>query len=141
MSEPTLLEESVQIASASAGVGGGLIFMRWLIGWLTGRADKRQEVLDAQEGSIDQQWTAFREELKGENADLKRRVGAVETQNTALRRAFNHVAGALIRLDPMNPALAQADQMLAQAFPLDFNLAADRADAALDAQARISPAE
>ncbi|RSU21195.1 hypothetical protein [Sphingomonas koreensis] len=131
--EPTILEEGAKIASAGVGVGGGFFALRWLVGWLTGRMDRRQEVLDAQEGSIDQEWKDLREELKRDNADLKRRMDSVETQNSALRRAFNHVAGALIRIDPLNAALAQADQMLTQAFPLDFSLTTERAEAALNA--------
>jgi len=115
--------------------------MRWIIGWLTARHDRRESNLERQEGSIDEQWRALREELNRDRAEVRReaaaiksRVAAMERQNEALRYAFHHVAGALIRLDPTNPALAQAEQMLARAFPLDFTLLGE--DAPRNASAR-----
>ena len=62
-------------------------------------------------------------------------MATMEKQGRALRMSFEHVAGALIRVDPDNPALAVVDKILAQAFPDDFTLAAYRAEAALDASA------
>lgn len=125
VSEPTLLEEGVQIASAGVGVGGGFFALRWLVGWLTGRMDRRQLLLDAQDERVDREWQKIRERVE-------ERLGKVERQNEALRFAFHHVAGALIRIDPQNPALAQAEQMLSQAFPVDFTLLAERAGSAVD---------
>lgn len=125
MNEPTLLEESVKVASGAAGAGGGFFALRWLIGWLTGRMDRRQTLLDAQDERVDREWQKIRERVET-------RLDKVEQQNEALRFAFHHVAGALIRIDPQNPALAQAEQMLAQAFPIDFTILTAQAEAALE---------
>lgn len=132
MSEPSMMETAAEVAAGGAGFGGAFAAFWWLINWFTGRADKRQAVLDAQEEKVDQDWRAIREELHAANAATNRKLAAIEKQNEALRFAFHHVAGALIRIDPKNPALVQAEQLLAQAFPIDFGMLAARAEAALD---------
>jgi hypothetical protein len=125
MGSEKIAEGVAQAAGGGLGVGGGIWFVRWFILWLSARHDSKQAALDAQDERIDQEWKKIREELKAE-------VGAIRRQNEALRFAFHHVAGALIRLDPRNPALIQAEQLLAQAFPIDLQMVADRAAAALD---------
>lgn len=131
--EPTLLEESIQIGSAAAGAGGGFFLLRWVFDRVVARLDRRQANLDAQDERVDREWQKIREKVE-------QRLDRVERQNEALRFAFHHVAGALIRIDPQNPALAQAEQMLAQAFPIDFALLGERAGAALDKAQGTPPA-
>lgn len=123
VTEP-FVEDAVQIGASAAGLGGGFYAIRWLILWLTGRADRRQDSLDQQDERIDREWQKIREKIEI-------RMEKVERQNEALRFAFHHVAGALVRIDPRNPALRQAEQVLEQAFPIDFGLMAERAEAAL----------
>lgn len=121
----SIVESLARMAAGGLGVGGGWFMLRWVIDKITARLDRRQQQLDIQDEKLDQEWKAIREELK-------LRVDKIEKQNEALRFAFHHVAGALIRIDPQNPALKQAEQLLAQAFPIDLTLLADRAAAALD---------
>lgn len=128
MSEPKLLDDAVSAAATGGGMGAAFFVLRWLWMAVTGRLDRREARIDAQDEKLDMEWQAIREEMKG-------RLDKIERQNEALRYAFHHVAGALIRLDPQNPALAQAEQMLAAAFPVDFRLLAEQAGAALDKNA------
>ncbi|NIJ18482.1 hypothetical protein FHS95_000151 [Sphingomonas naasensis] len=124
VSDPGILDEAVTAAATGSGVGGGFFALRWLVQWLTGRLDKRQALLDAQDERVDREWQKIREKVEA-------RLDKVELQNEALRFAFHHVAAALIKVDPTNPALAQAEQMLSAAFPLDLRLMTDRAEIAL----------
>ncbi len=132
MSDDTFVESAVQAAASGGGFAGVFLFLRWAVAVLTGRADKREQKLDAQDARLDAEWKQIRE-------DMKRRLERIEKQNEALRFAFHHVAGALIRVDPNNPALAQAETLLNQAFPVDFRLIAERAGAALDLGAAAPP--
>lgn len=132
MADPGILDEAVTAAATGTGVGGGFFALRWLVLWLTGRLDKRQALLDAQDERVDREWQTIREELKAKNAALDQRLDQIEQQNNALRFAFQHVAGALVRIDPKNEALIIADRILAAAFPADFSLGVAMAGAALD---------
>ncbi|MDF0540773.1 hypothetical protein PX699_00325 [Sphingobium sp. H39-3-25] len=132
MPEGKLFEDAVQVAAGATGLGGGLYGLRWLINWLTQWSERRAARLDVQEERADQQWKEIRETIRRQLADAQSRLEKVEQQNMAMRRAFNHLAAALIRIDPQHRALAEADRILALAFPDDFEIAAARAEAALD---------
>lgn len=132
MSDPGLVDDAVQVATAAAAGGGSLAIVWKMIGWLTQWSERKAARLDAQEERADREWRQIREDIKDQLKTALARIEKMETQNTALRRAFNHVAGALIRIDPRHPALQQADQIMGTAFPLDFELSTARAEAALD---------
>lgn len=116
------------------GVGGGGTFyaLRWIMTWLAGRADKRQAALDDEHAALDMSWKDYRLFLERERRHLAERVEVVERQGRAAFLAFQHVAAALIRHDPQDPALQTADRIMASAFPLDFSVSMARAGGALD---------
>jgi len=132
MHEPKMIDDVLSAGSAGAGIGTAFFLGRWIITWFTARFDRRQAVLDAQDGQIDQEWSELREELKRDKAEMKKHLTRIERQNEALRFSFHHVAAALMKVDPLNPALALAEQLLTQAFPLDLRFTAERAAFALD---------
>lgn len=132
MDEAGLAKDVAQTAAAGFSAGGGFVAIRWLVQIVTRWSERREARLNAQEDRADKEWQNIREEIKQQLADANKRLGIVERQNVALRRAFNHVAAALIRTDPQHNALAEADQLLAASFPVDFGLTAARAEGALD---------
>jgi hypothetical protein len=134
VADQSAIELAVTAAATGSGAGGGFFVLKWLLQWLTGRADKRQAQLDAEHAALDMSWKDYRLLLERDRQELQLRMSTMEKQGRALRLSFEHVAGALIRLDPHNPALAIVDKILATAFPDDFSLAAYRAEAALDRQ-------
>ena len=131
MDESALASDVAQAAAGGFSLGTGFFAVRWLVQIVTRWSERREARLNAQEDRADREWQNIREEIKQQLADANKRLGTVERQNVALRRAFNHVAGALIRLDPQHAALAEADQLLASSFPVDFDLTAARAEGAL----------
>ncbi len=119
MTDQTSIGE--QIARWAAGGGGfaaAWIAIQRLLNWVTGRIDRRQDNLDAQEDRVDREWQAIREDLDRKLAVMEVRFETVERKNDALRNAVHHLSGALIRLDPTNPALLIAEQALAAVFPM-----------------------
>ncbi|WP_088183568.1 hypothetical protein [Sphingobium sp. Z007] len=139
MDDTGIATDVAKVAAGSFSAGGGFFALRWIVGVITRWSERRAARLDAQEERADREWQQIREEIKQQLADALKRVGTVERQNLALRRAFNHVAGALLRIEPKHTALAEADHLLAASFPVDFDLAMARAEAALD-QAQSAPA-
>ena len=136
MSDPGILDEAVTAAATGTGVGGGFFALRWLVQWLTGRLDKRQAQLDAEHDALDMSWKDYRILLEKDRQETRARMEKIDEQNRALRLAFEHVAGGLIRVDPKNEALVIADRILAAAFPTDFSFGITRAGAALDEEER-----
>lgn len=132
MSDPGILDEAATAVATGTGVGGGFFALRWLVQWATGRLDKRQAQLDAEHGALDMSWKEYRLLLERDRQDLRAEVRKIAEQNRALRLAFEHVTGALIRIDPKNEALVIADKILTAAFPTDMSLGLAMAGAALD---------
>jgi hypothetical protein len=133
VAEPNgLLDDAVTAVIGGGSTGG--VFFALRRAWLqfTGRTDRKQALIDAQEAKVDREWETIRENLKKERQQDKERLDRIERQNEALRFAFHHVAAALIRIDPQNPVLSQAEHMLSTAFPIDFRLLAEQAGRAVD---------
>lgn len=121
MNEGSLVDTAVNAASAGAGVGGGFFVFRWFFGLWTRRLERREDQLDKQETKIDGEWATIREEMRGRLTALEAQAERHAEQNTALRLAFEIVAGELRARDPHNMALTRAEQILAVAFPLTLN--------------------
>jgi hypothetical protein len=64
-----------QVATGSIGLGGGLYGMRWLILWMTGRADRREKAVEIERAELDQGWKAYRLVLE---ARLEKQDGRIE---------------------------------------------------------------
>lgn len=122
-----MVDDIASAASFGSGFGAVFFALRWVVMWASGRADRRQDRLDAEDARLNGEWREIRNEMKG-------RMATIERQSAALRFAFHHVSAALMQLDPQNPALLRAEQALAVAFPLDFSLVTEMAGAALDAE-------
>jgi hypothetical protein len=119
------LEGIAEMAVGGGSVGGGFFALRWLVNWLTMRADKRQAQLDHEHSALDMSWKEYR-------LFLEARMKRLETQNEALRLAFQHATAALIRHDPSDPALLVIERIMARAFPLDFGVVTTLAEAGLE---------
>lgn len=112
------------VVALLAAIGGGL---RFLFNWAERRASSRAAKLQdwhnelvKREGRLDEKQAEFEGRLEGTIAQLGR-------ENRALRMAFQLVAAPLRQIDPGNPALVRAEQMLQAAFPLDADLSAELA--------------
>lgn len=120
-----LVDKMVDLTVMGATAGGGYAGLRWLLTWFTARYDRRQALLDTEHDALNMSWKDYR-------ILLETRIASVERQNRALRMSFEHVAGALIRADPGNRALAIAEGIMAKAFPDEFGLGVARAEAAVN---------
>lgn len=110
------------IVALLATIGAGF---RFLFNWTERRASSRAAKLEAwhnelkeREAKLDNEQTAFQARLEESVAQLGR-------ENRALRLAFQLVSAPLRTLDPSNPALIRAEQLLQAAFPLDADISAD----------------
>lgn len=108
---------------ATAGVVGGVVTALGMIGaairWLFLWGDKRTERLAREEDELDESWSAYRKRLEARLERAEKREEARDKQVTALRLAFELVAGELRRVAPLSGALRRAEQILAAAFPLE----------------------
>lgn len=103
------------IIALLAAIGKGL---QWLLNWKDARENTRSAKLDrwhrellAREAHLAREQTAYQQRIED-------RLEVIDTQNQALRIAFDLVAGKLRKVAPEDAALVQAEQLLAAAFPL-----------------------
>lgn len=127
MSDPGV--DAGQVGGIFAGVVAAMVALgqgvKWLLNFRERQADSRavklqawHEELQAREKRLDQQQAEYQERIE-------KRLTIVTRQNMALRMAFEMVAAPLRRIDPANRELAQAEQLLTAAFPLDPDVPAE----------------
>ena len=127
MSDPTAAagEAGGMFAGAVAllvvlGKGGA-----WLINWKDARVQSRAAKLQAWHDELAKKEKEQDERERQYRQHIETQLRRLALENRVLRRAFELVAEPLRRLEPDNPKLVQAQNMLDRAFPLDPGLPID----------------
>ncbi|WP_278983281.1 hypothetical protein [Sphingobium yanoikuyae] len=90
----------------------------WLLNWKDARAQSRAAKLQAWHDELEKRETEQDERDRRYQQHIETQLRRLTAENRVLRRAFELVAEPLRRIEPTNPALAQAQQMLDRAFPI-----------------------
>lgn len=105
-----------------AVIGQGI---KWLLNWKERRAESRAAKLQAWHKELQAREARLDEKQAEYHARIEEQLAIVMKQSVALRMAFEMVAAPLRAIDPHNRELAQAEQLLRSAFPLDPGLPPD----------------
>ena len=117
--------------SVSPGEVGGIIAgcvavmvaighgIRWLLNFRERQANSRQAKLQIWHDELTAREDKLDEKLSDYQKKTEASLAVALSQNRALRIAFELVAAPMRKIDPGNPNLAQAEQLLHAAFPLD----------------------
>jgi hypothetical protein len=92
--------------------------VKWIAGWRERQATSRAGKLEAWHKELERREAKLDQQQQTYQARIEQRLAALESENNALRLAFELVAGPLRAVDPTNQALAKAEQLLTAAFPL-----------------------
>lgn len=114
-----------------ATLGAGL---RWLLNWSERRQESRAVKLQRWHDELEKRELRLDAERENEIRDIRTALDQVRGEHRALFQAYHVIASALVKLDPMNPALKQAARLLDTAFQVDAETPPDMA--ALVARAR-----
>lgn len=107
-------EAAVKIASGAGGLGGGFVFARWFILWLTGRHDRREADLRAEDSDLDKRWQKYREVIEARCEMLEGKVGKLEQEVDDCHAEKRDLAERVARLEGFASArgdMRQADQV------------------------------
>lgn len=118
VADSSIAGEAVKIASGFGGLGGGLVFARWFIGWLTGRHDQREAELRAEDGQIDLKWRAYREAIEGRCEMLEGKVERLEKEVDDCHAEKRDLAARVARLEGFASArgeMRQSEQVVSSA--------------------------
>lgn len=129
MDDPSMYGEAggifAGIVALLVAIGNGL---RWWFGFTDRRAATRAQKLDAWQRELAEREARFDERIEGRLAELELRdeireaeMTVLRAQGTAMRTAFQLVAGALHVAVPGHPALEQANEILKTSWPPDPN--------------------
>ena len=105
-----------------AVIGKGI---KWLTNFKERQAESRAAKLQAWHDELQAREKRLDDKQAEYQADIERRLRVVMKQSVALRMAFEMVAAPLRAIDPANKELAQAEQLLRSAFPLDPDMPPD----------------
>ncbi len=99
--------------------------MAWLLNWKDARAQSRAAKLQAWHDELAKKEKEQDDRDKRYQQHIETQLRRQSIEIRVLRRAFELVAEPLRRLEPDNPKLVQAQNMLDRAFPLDPGLPID----------------
>lgn len=105
-----LVNDVAQVAAGGLSVGGGLYGMRWLILWMTGRADRREKVVEAERAELDQGWKSYRLVLEARLEKQDGRIERLETEVEECHMAKRQTEAQLARLQAYVDGEGQARQ-------------------------------
>ena len=112
-----------EVGGIIAGCVGVLVAIghgiRWLLNFRERQANSRQAKLQIWHDELQAREDKIDKKLADYQAKTEARLEVALGQNRALRIAFELVAAPLRKIDPSNSNLAQAEQLLHAAFPLD----------------------
>lgn len=97
-------------------VGKGLA---WLLDWEERRKETRQAKLDRWHRELAAREDKLERQQEEYQSRIEKQLDHLQRQQAALVGGYQLIAGALRLIDPSNPALRQADDLLRTAFPLD----------------------
>lgn len=77
---PNVMSQLPAFIALGAGGGGGFYGLKWLIQWVTGRLDRRQQNLDSQQDALNSGWAEYRHTLEETVKGHAARIGVLEGQ-------------------------------------------------------------
>lgn len=54
----------VRTAAGGGGFAAVLLFVRWLLDWLTGRHDRREDALERKDTALDERWAKYTKKIE-----------------------------------------------------------------------------
>lgn len=58
------LDGLAQTAAGGGGFAAVLLFARWLLDWLTGRHDRREDLLEKKDSALDERWSKYTKKIE-----------------------------------------------------------------------------
>lgn len=111
MAESKLIDDVAQVAAGGVSFGGGLYMARWLILWLTGRADRAAAANDAQRAELDHSWKSYRLVLEGRLEKYEERIDRLEREVEECHANKRETEAQLSRLQAYVDGEGQARQV------------------------------
>ena len=100
---PVSLEDVATVAGGGFSIGAGLVFARWLLSWMGGRMDKREDAVAAEHQRMDIITGGFIDRLE-------RRLGSVEMRLEQCEREHVLCRGELMEVKAILQARGMAKQ-------------------------------
>lgn len=100
---------------AKFGVGGGsfagvLVFARWLINWLTGRHDRRENMIEAKDAALDERWAKYTKKVEDRCEKLEGRCERMEVEVEECHRSKRDLEMRIAKLEGFDQGLGERRQ-------------------------------
>lgn len=111
MDDGGLAGDAAQAVVGGFSLGGGLYAVRWLILWLTGRADRAAVANDQQRAELDQSWKSYRLVLEARLEKQDQRIENLEREVEECHASKRNTEAQLARLQAYVDGEGQARQL------------------------------
>lgn len=107
-----------QVAAAGGGFGGVLVFARWLINWLTGRHDRREDMIEQKDAALDERWAKYTKKLEDRCEKLEGRQERMEVEVEDCHRSKRELEIRIARLEGFDQGLGERrqEEQIAQSY-------------------------
>ena len=78
--ENDLLDKAVQAGSFGGSFGFVFLAARWLLLWLTGRHDRREDMIEAKDAALDERWAKYTKKIEERYDTLDERCQRMEAE-------------------------------------------------------------
>ncbi len=103
--------DAVQVAAGGAGAGGGFVFVRWFINWLTGRHDLREAQIDKKDAALDERWAAYTKRMEDRVEVLEGKCTRQETEIEDCHRSKRDLEYRVARLEGVDQGMGEVRQI------------------------------
>ena len=99
-----------KFAAGGGGFASVLVFARWLINWLTGRHDRREDLIEQKDAALDERWAKYTKKLEDRCEKLESRQERMEAEVEECHQSKRELESRIARLEGFDRGLGERRQ-------------------------------
>ena len=99
-----------KFAAGGGGFAAVLAFTRWLINWLTGRHDRREDLIEQKDAALDERWAKYTKKLEDRCEKLENRQERMEAEVEECHQSKRELETRIARLEGFDQGMGERRQ-------------------------------
>lgn len=108
-----------KFAAGGGGFAAVLAFARWLVNWLTGRHDRREDLIEQKDAALDERWAKYTKKLEDRCEKLEARQERMEAEVEECHQSKRELERRMAKLEGFDQGLGERRQEEQRAQSLD----------------------
>ena len=99
-----------KFAAGGGGFAAVLAFTRWLINWLTGRHDRREDLIEQKDAALDERWAKYTKKIEDRCEKLEGRYERMEAEVEECHQSKRELETRIAKLEGFDQGLGERRQ-------------------------------